>query len=243
MKDGMAVEELWALRRNGRFVLRRIPDGSGEEASCAVWVPAGAEMRRNLPVILALHGSGECGCDGRRPTAVGLGPVLPDAEPACQALVVFPQARPEEDWCGAAARRALAALDAVVAEFSADPERVALTGLSLGGAGVWYLAATQPRRFHRLAVVCGWLDVEHLPPELRTAAPHRAVAERLRGAAVRTFHGMEDDVVPCAGSRQMVAALRAAGVPVEAVEYPGVGHGAWIPAYRMPGLVSWLAGA
>lgn len=243
MKDGTAIDVLWAPHAAGRFILRELPRDAADASRYAVWVPAGAENQRGLPVILALHGSGECGSDGQRPTTVGLGPVLPDAQSPCPALVVFPQARPDEVWCGAAAQRALATLDAVVAEFSADPKRVALTGLSLGGAGAWCLAAMQPQRFYRLAVVCGWLDVSHLQPELRTvAAPQRVVAERLRGVAVRIFHGAADTVVPRVGSRTMAAALHAAGVAVDYVEYPGVGHDAWVPTYRTSGLVSWLAG-
>ena len=191
--------------------------------------------------MLALHGSGECGRDGRRQTLLGLGPVLPSLAPPAPALIIFPQAAPEEDWLGAAQARALRALDAALAEFGGDPAAVALTGLSLGGNGAWHLALSAPERFAALAVVCGWLEVATLPAQLREAPdPHRAAAERLRHLPVWLFHGTQDPVVPVEASRVMHAALSAVGAPVRYTEYPAVRHGAWRPAYQDPELLRWL---
>jgi phospholipase/carboxylesterase len=42
---------------------------------------------------------------------------------------------------------------------------------------------------------------------------------------VLLVHGEADDIVPVAASRQAEQALRAAGVPVEALYRPGLAHG------------------
>jgi predicted peptidase len=38
----------------------------------------------------------------------------------------------------------------------------------------------------------------------------------------------------------MVAAVQAAGGDVRYIEFPGVGHNAWDPAYNNPEFVAWL---
>ncbi|HEU0196093.1 MAG TPA: alpha/beta hydrolase-fold protein [Nevskiaceae bacterium] len=243
MDDGTALARLWAEHPAGHFILRRLPDYPADTPPYAVWLPHDAPTRVRRPVILALHGSGERGRDGRRQTRVGLGPVLPDLSPPCAALVVFPQAAPDEDWHGAAAQRAWMALEATIAEFGGDPQCVALTGLSLGGTGAWLMALAAPQRFVRLAVICGRLEPQQLSADLQAAAePYRAAAERLRDLPVRVFHGAEDPVVPVLNARRMVSALGAVGADVRYTEYPAGNHGAWVQAYREPGLVAWLSG-
>src|ERR1700687_3551652 len=122
-----------------------------------VYVPATYRSSVAWPVILFLHGSGESGTDGLRPTEIGLGTALrrhPDRYPA---LVVFPQTPSEKNGNAVTARIALAALDQTRNEFSADADRVYLTGLSMGGSGAWYLAYQHPERFAALVPICGWV--------------------------------------------------------------------------------------
>ena len=57
---------------------------------------------------------------------------------------------------------------------------------------------------------------------------------------VWVFHGGADDTVPVTESRQMVAALKAAGGNVRYTEYPGVKHDSWDTAYAEPDLFPWL---
>lgn len=227
-------------RTTGRFVERTLRDDAGREHRYSVWIPASIGRDELRPVILSLHGSGECGTDGRRPTKVGLGPVLADGAP-CDAIVVFPQAGKDDLWFDEAGTRAMRALDDSIAEFGGDPRRVSLTGLSLGGNGVWHLALAHPGRFTALAPVCGWLEVGVLPEELRLAHdPYRAVAERLREVPTWIFHGARDDVVPVEASRRMATALESVGAPVRYTEYADVAHDSWKPAYRDPALLAWL---
>ena len=50
---------------------------------------------------------------------------------------------------------ALLALGDVMKEFPCDPDRVYLTGLSMGGYGSWYLAQKYPHTFAAMVIVCG----------------------------------------------------------------------------------------
>ena len=46
--------------------------------------------------------------------------------------------------------------------------------------------------------------------------------------------------MPVEGSRAAYRALKAAGVDVEYIEFPGCDHGSWNPAFNYPGFMDWL---
>ena len=200
---------------------------SGKVHRYAVYVPPDVERNARLPAILFLHGAGERGDDGIAQTTVGIGPVVTKLQP--QAVVILPQCPLNEYWSMGAGSIAIRALHEAEQEFRFDPKRVALTGISMGGAGVWRLAAEYPVEFAALAPICGWAyeDAE-------------AVANRVREIPTWIFHGTADDIVPVDASRSMAAALKALGADVRYTELPGVGHNSWDAAYGKSGLMEWL---
>ena len=107
-----------------------------------------------------------------------------------------------------------------------DPDRVLMTGLSMGGYGTWNYAVDYPHTLAAIAPVCGAGDSDR--------------AERIKHLPVWAFHGALDDAVPIAGDQEMVDALKAAGGNVRLTVYPDVGHNAWDPAYADPALYAWL---
>src|SRR5262249_16755244 len=137
------------------------------------------------PLLLFLHGLGECGTDGRRQAQVGFGPAVKKREKSFPFLAVFPQAaQPEKDlrqtWHAGKPEgdKALAMLAKVQAEYRVDPKRVCLTGLSMGGYGTWALAASSPERWAAIAPVCGGGDP--------------AAAPKIRQIPCWCFHGEKD---------------------------------------------------
>lgn len=210
-----------------------------------VYVPRGARPGQRLPLILALHGAGERGVDGLLQTEVGLASAIRRFPHRYPAVVVFPQTPPGTVWHDRSAKAAMAALDAAEREFGTDPDRVYLTGLSMGGNGSWRLAYLHPERFAAMAVVCGFVAELRLSlpyPAIAAGAPepYAAVAERVKAIPTWIFHGDADPVVPVEESRRMAAALQALGAPVRYLELPGVGHNAWDPAYQGEALPAWL---
>src|SRR5580765_1700835 len=79
----------------GRFEFRAVKLGH-EKHRYAVWLPPGHASRREWPAILFLHGSGECGADGEKPTHIGLGPALQAHPERWPFVAIFPQ-KPTED--------------------------------------------------------------------------------------------------------------------------------------------------
>lgn len=207
-----------------------------------LYVPRGYDPAERWPVILFLHGAGERGSDGLLQTEVGLGSAIRRYPARWPAIVVLPQSPADSSWQGDAASAALAALDATHEELSTDPDRVYLTGMSMGGNGTLYLAYHHPERWAAIVPVCGWVDRGgRLPvaPE-GDGSPFERVADRIRGVPVWLYHGDEDAVVPVEESRELAAALRAAGANVRYTELEGVGHNSWDPAYRSEELPEWL---
>lgn len=231
----------------GGFVERSVRV-DGAEHRYQVFVPAQRRRGQPLPTILFLHGTGERGGDGDKPTRVGIGPYVRAHADSFPALVVFPQAPDGRDWNGVAADIAFAALEAASDEFGGDPDRTYLTGLSMGGYGTWELGLMQPQRFAALVPVCGGLTAPRAERDLfvgplRDAADKpAALAQRLQHLPVWIFHGAKDDVVPPGESRAAYAAFKAAGAAnVRYTEFPDANHNSWDPAYaQTPGLWSWL---
>lgn len=202
-----------------------------------VYVPPEWSPKRQWPVVLYLHGSGESGPDGRLPASIALGAAIRRGVVHPPAIVVFPQCREDGWWTDEPQlAQAMKALERSVREFRGDPHRLYLTGISMGGAGTWSLAVRHPGKFAALVPICG--EVETSPGE--PADLYAEAAKRIGRTPVWIFHGGADDVVPTEASRRMNAALRAAGGRVRYTEYPGVGHVSWDLAYAEPELWTWL---
>ena len=230
---------------SGHFVARELAF-EGHTFRYQVFVPA-ARAAQPRPLVLFLHGSGERGDDGVKPTEAGVGPWLKQNMDSFPALVVFPQVPDDEEWRGRNARMALAVLDRARDEFDADPKRIYLTGLSMGGYGSWELALTRPDQFAALVPICGALLAprDERPGLLvdqvaGSTDPYADTVQRLRKVPTWIFHGGRDDVVPPEDDRALAQASAHQGVGFRYTEYPDTGHNAWDPTYRNPAMWQWM---
>lgn len=196
-----------------------------------VYVPRDYAPGKKWPVILFLHGAGERGNDGLKQTQVGIGTAIRMSSERFPALVVMPQCAAGQFWSGKMAEFALKALDQTVAEYNGDPDRLYLTGLSLGGFGSFLIASQHPDKFAAVVPICGGVR----------GVDVKSVAEKLKDIPMWAFHGDADTVVPPARSREIVEAIKAAGgTKVKYTEYPGVGHNSWDKAYAEKEMTDWL---
>ena len=222
---------------------------SGVTYRYQVFVPAEFAQKKSWPVVLFLHGSGERGDDGLIQTEVGIGHAIRVKNSRFPFIVVMPQCRENKIWGAADMQaQALAALDASTSEFHGDRSRVYLTGLSMGGYGVWDIASTHPGRFAALIPICSGIRSIADMPELfvsvagdaKIADPYAEVARRIANTPIWMFHGDADPSVPVAEARQMAEALTAVQARFKYTEYPGVGHNSWDNAYAEPDLFPWM---
>ncbi len=242
----------FARKQETGFLDRTISVG-GETYRYQVFVPNNWNKHQKWPVILFLHGYGERGVTGLLQTDVGIGHAIRKYPGELPFIVVMPQCRADKAttvWTNdpAMEQQALAALDASIHEFHGDPNRVYLTGLSMGGYATWDLAAKYPHRFAAYAPICGGI---HGPPEYpevgvalakdpKISDPYAETARLIGSTPVWMFHGDADPSVPVEESRKMYAALQAAHANVKYTEYPGVPHNSWDKAYAEPDLFPWL---
>jgi len=121
---------------------------------------------------------------------------------------------------------ALEMLAALQSEYSIDPARILITGLSMGGFGTWDAVMRNPTLFAAAMPICGGGD------------PGKAAL--LKALPIWAFHGSADDIVPVAATRQMVDALKAVGGSIKYTEYPGGGHNVWGQTYADAEVLRWL---
>ncbi|MBN2472045.1 MAG: prolyl oligopeptidase family serine peptidase [Anaerolineae bacterium] len=181
------------------------------------------------PLILFLHGAGERGTDVDALRVYGMPKVAPRQRefPFITVSPVCPVYR----WWGDYLPVLIGLLDDLQARYQVDPDRVYLTGLSMGGFGTWHLAVEYPERFAAIAPICG--------------GAHWAYGIRERIAAIRdvpawVFHGAQDDVVPLEESEVLVRALEEAGGDARFTVYPEADHDSWTATYDNPELYTWF---
>jgi len=234
-----------AATARGHFLARELAF-EGHTFRYQVFVPADGTAQPR-PLVLFLHGSGERGDDGIKPTEAGLGPWLKHNLDSFPALVVFPQVPENEEWRGRNARMALAVLDSAIREFGADPARIYLTGMSMGGYGSWELALTRPRQFAAIVPICGALRAPRderpgliVDQVAQSADPYLDTVTRLQHVPTWIFHGALDDLVPTEDDRALARASQRVGAGFRYTEYPDTNHNAWDPTYRNPAMWQWM---
>lgn len=233
----LTVSKLAAQDSAHAFVPRAL-NGAGRTMPYQLFIPTAAARARPLPLVIYLHGSGGAGDDNAKQIAGGNQKgshlwIRPDIQQHDPAFVVAPQAPTTEQWGNPDSdsltvygQLMLDLIRSLSREFNIDPNRLYIVGQSRGGRGVWDLVTKSASIFAAAVPVCG------------DGSPARVVAAK--GVAIWAFHGAKDDVVPVAGSRELVAALKAAGGSIRYTEYPDVGHDAWNYAFIDPELPPWL---
>lgn len=196
-------------------------------------VPAELVEGESYPLILFLHGAGERGDDNKaqiRSFPRRMKRLQDDHGAPC--FVLAPQCPKGVWWTGPAARgsssaapsqpipsmrAAIASLAEVVRAQPIDRDRIALTGLSMGGFGSWSMATRYPSWFSAVVPICGGGDDSRIA--------------RLAGLPIQVWHGDADTTVPTDRSRRLVKALNELEIPVDYHELEGVKHNSWNAAY------------
>lgn len=229
-----------ALHRAWRSPL----DGTLQEFS--VYVPPRYRPGQRMPVVVGLHGL-HGGAHRMLPVLVGQYDEAEDrtrAErhlppmPDTGAILMAPYGYGDAGYRQQGEVDVMAALDAVAAGYDVDPDRVYLTGLSMGGIGAAGVAFHHPDRFAAIAPLCGYHSYfvrsdtrtvrrpwEVFLMEMRSNASY---AENGLHLPMYLVHGTLDR--PTANSQVLVdryAALRYDAL----VEWPPLGHNVWSQTY------------
>jgi predicted peptidase len=204
---------------------------SGTRYRFAVYVPSEYTRESAWPILVDLHGNGAQGDDGVRQTAHFLADQIRMNRSRFPLVVVFPQAARGTTWATPAMQEmVIAEIETVLEEFHGDPHRVYLTGFSMGGEGVYRMAARWPERFAALVAIGGVVPDDHAN-----------MARRLQRIPLTIVHGARDERVPVEGARRFAAELKQIDIPVDYIEYADARHGPTAErAYADARLLDWL---
>jgi predicted peptidase len=208
-------DEIVTIRHHLNYLIA-IPEGYDPEGE-------------RVPLLLFLHGAGERGDDLELVKVHGP-PKMIEAGHKFPAIVVSPQC-PEDDSWTLEVDALIGLLNQLEADYRIDPNRIYVTGLSMGGYGAWRLAGRQPERFAAIVPVCG--------------GGERWDAARLgkAGLPIWAFHGDHDTGVPLSEALMMVDVVNSAENDTGRARltvFPDTGHNSWEAAYDDPQLWKWL---
>lgn len=226
------------------FEAREYTGTTGKRIAYRLYVPLDYGPDKEYPILLVLHGAGERGSDNAK-QMVHFVPQMFNTKnsPVTDAIIVCPQCPEGNQWVDTPWANGsysidkvkisdelltvMEILDELYMEFSLDEDRYYVMGLSMGGFGTWDLLMRYPNTFAAGIPFCGGADPSQ--------------AERLVDVPIQTFHGSADSIVPASGTREMVAALRAAGSTVCTYEeLAGQDHGIWNAIAARSELIEWL---
>ena len=194
-------------------------------------------------ILVFLHGIGERGDNNLAQNELGVSDIVKNIRDQKQKVVLITcQCPSSELWAplhrvgSGAALQPLPSkstglipdmIEAKIKEFDADPDRIYITGLSMGGYGTWDTISRRPDLFAAAIPICGGADPAQAPV--------------LKNMAISIFHGDRDNLVPTNLSREMFKALEDAGNKnVKLTIYEGVEHNSWEKAYADPETFKWL---
>ncbi len=201
-----------------------------DQRGAMVYLPENYDPGHAWPLIVFLHGAGERGNDGVKQTTVGLPAAIKKNPERFPCLVLMPQCASGDNWWSATAKSHIdKAIEHTFESYNVDRTRISLTGLSLGGFGAFAYGADHPELFSAIMPVCGG-----------GIARDAATIAKLATTPMRVFHGADDSVVSPRMSRDMVAAITAAGGTIQYTEYPDTKHNSWDQAYGDPEAIAWL---
>ncbi len=226
------------------FKAEAIVNAAGEKMPLRAWHKY-EKKDLPVPVVVLLHGSGECGQDNITQLsnfkALHQSVLIDDTLPP--ALYLIPQCTTRNAWVrniafkedyrlprypAPALRMVKEHLDKLVADGVADRERLYIAGLSLGGFGVWDAIQRWPNTFAAAIPLCAGGSVEE------TAIQNAATT------SIWVFHGSADQAVPVACAQRMVAALARADKPPKYTEYARTGHNVWDRALGDSATLHWM---
>jgi predicted peptidase len=199
-------------------------EGKGS-LQCMLFGAPTLDGSKKWPLVVYLHGKGN-----RVLTREHLGWAAACAKPANYAerpcFIFAPQCPDENGWGGATGANVLKTLKELMRYLPIDPDRVYLTGYSMGGYGTFAMLNDEPRLFAAGIPMAGSADV--------------AIARNLRRIPLWIFHGEKDETVSPEGSRAMAKALEKLKAPVKYTEFPGAGHGLGGKITDDPEVHKWL---
>lgn len=198
------------------------------------------EPNAKFPLVVALH--------GLNGTEQGIMDAFLDST-RVDGFVIAPYAHGNAFYRGPGEREVMAAVEWALARYPIDPDRVSITGVSMGGTGTGHIGLRYADRFSAAAPLCGYhsffvrRDTANRPirpwerEQMQEYSP-ASIAERGRSLPMWVAHGTKD--FPLENSRVLVDRYKELRYTMTD-EWPDTGHDVWKKAYAGARLFSFLS--
>jgi predicted peptidase len=196
-----------------------------------LFMPTNYDPNQDYPLILFLHSEEEKGNDNCSQLNEKFYALKDNLEQNGRKAFIFaPQittgwAQTTSDL-RAPLETTLSAIDLLGEEFSIDPNRLYVTGISLGGIGVYDLVSKRPNSFAAAVPICGFGDTKY--------------AAGLTNQPIWAFHASDDPKFAASKDKAMIDAIRSAGGNPLYTEYGTGGHDIWGTVFETPELYDWM---
>ncbi len=198
------------------------------------------------PLVVFLHGSGECGNDNSKQLSHG-GALFsnPQNRKKYPAIVIFPQCPSNDAWINIKDKdkgtfefvdkkeptKSLLLTKKLIDFYkkteAVDNKRIYISGISLGGMGTYDLICRYPDFFAAAVPICGAVNVDRL--------------KKVHKTAISIYHGGSDPIVSVEYARTAYNKLKANDTKiVQFFEFPGIGHDCWDTIFAQPDFIKWI---
>jgi predicted peptidase len=197
-----------------------------------------------LPLLIYLHGAGGVGSDINKASRQAGSLLGPLKEASINTLVVAPQATKSPRKEGAKGGWQVGDLDILLGHLlkslPVDPDRVYLTGNSMGGYGTFMWAGCRPDHFAAIAPMVGGLG----PLGPKDVTKDLALWGRnIATLPMRAYFGANDRVVPPDRGEMILKEItQAGGKQAKVIILPDMGHNAGKVPHGDPAFYQWLYG-
>ncbi len=182
-----------------------------------LYVPKGISTEKRYPLVMMMHGIGECGTDNRVQVDredLSKQWMLDSVKTKYQAFVLYPQCpsssyewgyfntgtADQKGYAGLPAQAAIKVIDSLIKVYPIDTTRLYVGGLSWGGIGTEAIMMSYPDKF-AAAIPCAGEN-------------HLNTVNVMTKTPFWIFHGGSDGTVPVAPDRALVSAVEAAKIDV-----------------------------
>jgi hypothetical protein len=238
LKQEAAGNDRARARPHGFYRLAWRDDIDGSPQFARAYLPIGYDPTKQYPVVLRLHGFNPANPPYVRWWAVDSRHGMADSEYGNHEGVIYiePHGRNNTAYLGLGDADVVRVVALAKQRFSVDPDRVYLSGDSMGGWGTWNVGTRHPDLFAALGPIYGGVDyhaslseeaLAGLTPVTRFLADRGSswsMADSLLNVPIFVHHGDVDRAVPVDFSRYGVRMLQRWGYNVRYFEMPGYAH-------------------
>lgn len=185
-----------------------------------VYIPEVLSKRNSVPLVVYLHGSGECGSGVNNNSL----PYFIKNGQDYDFVVVAPQLPSDDCGSGFYAKEVMEIIEIVMSKYPVDPKRTIITGFSLGGNGTYRMLKDYPNFF-----------AAGIPISASTSYD-----ENLTKTPIWAFHGKNDPYVSYHEEKKTMEKVISINPNSKYTLLDSMGHDIFYSVYKNEDVLEWI---